>query len=211
MIHIDATIAGDTSRTLPFSLGRTAGARTVVDALNAASDPGIVGVVLRVDSLGAKSCVGSDRARGREAQRSEAGRGELRRCCGEWRLLCGVGLARDLRRTDDSPARSVCFRYASAEALLGRLGISVGTLLRGERANSATWLRDPSAGDQTVLKRQVDVAYERFLGWVVRGAGWPRRPRRAPLLEGADVWSGADARTHQLVDTLGGSSTPFAR
>lgn len=53
VIHVDAAIAGDESRAWPFSLGRTAGARTLVEALDAAaSDSRVVGVVLRVDSPG---------------------------------------------------------------------------------------------------------------------------------------------------------------
>ncbi|MCB9653096.1 MAG: signal peptide peptidase SppA [Deltaproteobacteria bacterium] len=206
VIHIDATIAGDTSRTLPFSLGRTAGARTVVDALNAAaSDPGIVGVVLRVDSPGgevlASDLIARAVAKLNEVKPVVASFGDVAASGGYYVASASRAIfAEPTTLTGSIGVFSVRF---SAEALLGRLGISVGTLLRGERANSATWLRDPSAGDQAVLKRQVDVAYERFLGWVVRGRGLASKAEARTVAEGR-IWSGADARTHQLVDTLGG-------
>ncbi len=86
--------------------------------------------------------------------------------------------------------------------LLGRLGIAVDQVERGQRAGLATATRGFTAQEREIVRAGMESAYDRFLARVAEGRGMPREAVHA-VAQGR-VWSGSAAIQQGLVDSLGG-------
>lgn len=86
--------------------------------------------------------------------------------------------------------------------LLGRLGVHVDTLKRGERADLFGAVHPLTEEERRVLEREIEATYQEFLAVVARGRG-KSRDEVHELAQGR-VWTGEDARANGLVDILGG-------
>lgn len=98
------------------------------------------------------------------------------------------------------------FSYkADVGRLLTRLGISVETLRRGEKADLFSFHRPWSEGERQSVRDRIGQMYQRFVATVVEG----RRSRgideaKMRLLGGGRLWTGAQAKSVGLVDELAG-------
>lgn len=204
VVHVDSTISGGESQDLPFGLGDTSGAATLIGALDRArQDPSVVAVVLRVDSPGGDAYASDLVARAVAQTNAEK---PVIASFGDVAASGGYYVAAPSRWIFAEPTSltgsiGVFSMKVTIEQLLGRLGIGVGATERGAKANLESPLRkDPET--QAALETQVEEVYRAFLKVVADGRKKSVEEVRA-VAEGR-IWSGADAKAKGLVDELGG-------
>lgn len=205
VLHIDAPIASGESRDLPFGLGQTAGARTIIRALERVrSDGRIKALVLRVDSPGGDSVASDLIARAVQRVRE---RKPVIASFGDVAASGGYYVAAGADHIYASPSTltgsiGVYVMKFSFHGLLDRLGIHVASIVRGKVANRASPYHDLSEAERASIDRQVDAAYQDFLRVVAKGRGMSIEAVRA--VAGGRIYSGKAARAKGLVDALGG-------
>ena len=86
--------------------------------------------------------------------------------------------------------------------LLARLGVVTETVKRGARANMMDPSRPFTSDEKAALQRELEGMYRAFVGVVASGRELPV-DEVEKLAEGR-VWTGIAAKSHDLVDTLGG-------
>ena len=205
LVYVDASIVGGESTDLPFGLGQTVGARTLVQALEALrQDPGVRAVVLRVDSPGGDS-VASDliaRAVRRldEAKPVVASFGDVAASGGYY--VAAPARVIFAEPTTLTGSIGVFSLGVSAEGLLTRLGIGVDQVTRGPLSGAGTPYLDWSEDERARVEAAVEFYYQQFLKVVADG----RDMEVAKVHEVAQgrIWSGQDAQQRGLVDELGG-------
>ncbi len=205
IIHVDAAITGGTSRDLPLGFGRTVGARTLIQAIEAAgSDADVRAVVLRVDSPGGDA-VASDliaRAVRRLAEKKPviASFGDIAASGGYYVSADATTIfAESTTLTGSIGVFSMSFGF---EELLSKLGVRSALLERGARSSASSPWTNPDADDIAMVQHGVDDAYEQFLAVVARGRKMEVEEVRK-IAEGR-IWSGRDAKAKGLVDEIGG-------
>jgi protease-4 len=92
--------------------------------------------------------------------------------------------------------------------LLDKLGVSVDGVKRGARADMFSSARSLHEEERSLLKHQVDAAYEWFVHVVAEGRS-RSTDEIEPLARGR-IYSGRQARDNGLVDRLGGLDTALA-
>ena len=207
IIHIDASITGGESNDMPFGLGRSAGARTIIQALEVArvrSD--VKAVVLRVDSPGGDATASDLIAR---AVRKLAEVKPVIASFGDIAASGGYYVAADARTIFAEPTTltgsiGVFSMSFSFEQLMAGLGIHASVVERGELASSGSSYFTPDDRTRALIAKGVDDAYDMFLDVVTTGRKM-ERDKLIGLAEGR-IWSGADAKKNGLVDELGGLS-----
>ncbi|MEM1022260.1 MAG: signal peptide peptidase SppA [Myxococcota bacterium] len=205
VVPIDATITGGQSRKLPFGLGGTSGADTLVPLLGRlAKDGRVAAVVLRVDSPGGEA-VASERIARAVEKLAEVK--PVAASFGDVAASGGYFVAAPTRRIFAEPTSitgsiGIFSVRASFARLLGRLGISAELEERGEYAGAGAAFVPLDPADRAPVERQIDFLYDRFLGVVARGRSMSKADVRK-VAEGR-VWSGRDALERNLVDELGG-------
>jgi protease-4 len=187
-------------------MGRQAGSDTVSAALRAAGrDKHVRAVVLHVDSPGG-SAVASEaiwrevarlRARGTPVV---AAMGALA-ASGGYYVACPADVVVALPATLTGSI-GVFGGKVVVRQLLDRLGLTTGSVTRGDRALMFSARRAFSDGERERLAVGLDAIYDDFVAKVAEGR---RRPVAdiEPLARGR-VWTGRDALAHGLVDELGG-------
>jgi protease-4 len=205
VVYVDASITGGDSTDLPFGLGQTVGARTVVQALEGLrQDPGVRAVVLRVDSPGGDS-LASDliaRAVGRlaEVKPVVASLGDVAASGGYY--VAAPAQLIYAEPTTLTGSIGVFSLGVSAEGLLTRLGVGVEQVTRGPLAGAQTPYLDWTEVERAHVEDGVEFYYQQFLRVVSKGRDMP--VERVHAVAQGRIWSGAQARTHGLVDELGG-------
>lgn len=211
IIHVDSAISGGDSQDLPFGLGTTSGAGTLIGALDAArQDPSVAAVILRVDSPGGDAYASDLVARAVELTNAEK---PVIASFGDVAASGGYYVAAPARWILAEPTTltgsiGVFSLKLTVEQLLSKLGIGVGATERGEKANLDSPLRkDPAT--QPALEAQVESVYRDFLRVVAKG----RKMSEADVQKLAEgrIWSGADAQKNGLVDELGGLIQALAK
>ncbi len=205
VVHIDAAIAGGESQDLPFGLGNTVGARTLVKALEEIrTDDSIAAVVLRVDSPGgdsfASDLIARSVVRVQEKKPVVASFGDVA-ASGGYYVAAGAGTIM-AEPTTLTGSIGVFAMTVTAEQLLGKLGIHAGTVQRGALANSGSFAHAMTPAERAVMEKTVDDAYQQFLEVVARGRHLKKTEVRS-LAQGR-IWSGRDAKARGLVDEFGG-------
>jgi protease IV len=205
VVPIDAAITGGESRKLPFGLGGTSGADTLVPLLQRLKEDGqVAAVVLRVDSPGGEA-IASERI-ARAVEQLAAAKPTVA-SFGDVAASGGYFVAAPARRIFAEPTTitgsiGVFSVRASFSRLLSGLGIEVELEERGDHAGGGSALSPLDPEDRAPVERQVEFLYDRFLSAVARG----RSMSKAEVREVAEgrVWSGKDALERELVDELGG-------
>jgi protease-4 len=205
VVHIDATIAGGESTDLPFGLGTTVGARTVVQALEEIrTDDSIVAMVLRVDSPGGDSFASDLIARAvrrvQERKPVVASFGDVA-ASGGYYVAAHAGTIM-AEPTSLTGSIGVFALTVTAEELLSKLGIHASVIERGALSNSGSFAHSMTPAERAALEKTVDDAYTQFLEVVARGRNMKRDEVRK-VAQGR-IWSGSDAKSRGLVDELGG-------
>lgn len=205
LIVIDAPISRGDSFRLPFGLGATAGADTLLEALRSAgSNPAVRAVVLRIDTPGGDA-VASDRIA--HGVKELARKKPVVVSMGDVAASGGYYVAAPARSIWAEPTTvtgsiGVFNLRFSVYRLLVRLGVSVRLLERGEHAGLADPLSPLDPADAPVLESQVEFLYRRFLQVVADGRNMSLD--RVEAVAAGRVWSGRAARERGLVDDLGG-------
>lgn len=89
-----------------------------------------------------------------------------------------------------------------ADGLLERLGIGTDSVERGARAGLFSLSRGYTPEERSLVQREMESLYASFVDRVAEGRGLSRRT--VEKLGGGRVWSGLRAREFGLVDGLGG-------
>lgn len=212
IVSIDAQITGGQSDVLPFGLGRTSGAQTIIAALESAKDDSSVrAVVLRVDSPGG-GAFASDliaRAVHELAQKKPviASFGDVAASGGYYAAAhAHVIYAEPTTITGSIGVFSV---DVSAEALRNKLGINVDVIRRGSPGQGSSGLRRPSEAELQRTHKDVQAVYQQFLQVVSKGR--KMKIEAVEKVAQGRVWTGEAALKHGLVDHLGGFFEAFAR
>jgi protease-4 len=205
VVHIDATIAGGESTDLPFGLGTTVGARTIVQALEEIrGDDSIVAVVLRVDSPGGDSFASDLIARSvqrvQEKKPVVASFGDVA-ASGGYYVAANAGTIM-AEPTTLTGSIGVFAMTVTAEELLSKLGIHASVIERGSLSNSGSFAHALTPAERAALEKTVDDAYHQFLEVVARGR--KMKPEDVRSVAQGRIWSGRDAKARGLVDELGG-------
>ncbi len=205
LVYVDAAIVGGDSADMPLGLGRSSGARTLIQALDALRlDPTVKAVVLRVDSPGGDS-LASDLV-ARAVKRLDAVKPVIA-SFGDVAASGGYYVAAPARLIYAQPTTltgsiGVFSMAFSLGGLLQRLGIGVEQLRRGAFSGAGTPYVEWSPKEEAQIDEVVDHFYERFLQVVSEGRDMPRDKVHA-VAQGR-IWSGKAAKAEGLVDELGG-------
>ncbi|MRG97615.1 signal peptide peptidase SppA [Polyangium spumosum] len=195
-----------------FALGKLAVEERIVRALRAArQSPRVAAVVLHIDSPGG-SAVASDRIHH-----------EVELLAKEKPVVAylsnvaasgGYYVAAAARVIVAEPqvitgSIGVVSAHFVLRGLLEKVGVSTDVVKRGARADLFSPVRPLDASERGVLESEVDAFYRTFVGVVARGRG--RSFEDIHKLAQGRIYSGSLARSHGLVDELGGLSDAVAR
>ncbi|MGN6608127.1 MAG: signal peptide peptidase SppA [Jatrophihabitans sp.] len=204
LVDIHGGIASGRSRRGP--MGRQVGSDTVSAALRAAlADEHAPAVVLRVDSPGG-SAVASE-VIWREVERVRAAGKTVVVSMGALAASGGYYVAGPADVVVALPATltgsiGVFGGKLVTTELLEKLGLTTGSVQRGERALMFSSRRGFDDGERERFAAAIDAIYADFVAKVAAGRGRPVAEIE-PLARGR-VWSGRDALDVGLVDELGG-------
>jgi len=204
VVRVEGTIASGKSRNEPLGVG-IAGAETVARLVKeAASDPRVRALVLRVDSPGGDG-LASDLIWREVMQARRAGKpvvasmGDLAASGG---YLVSVGADAIVAEPSTLTGSIGVFALKpDLSGLLGKLGIATVNSKRGRHADLQSLTRRWTGEERELVERQVRAFYDLFIGRVVEG----RRLTREAVERVAQgqVWTGAQALERGLVDRLG--------
>lgn len=212
VIPIDAAMTGGDSEGQPFGFMRTIGARSIVGALDAAvNDPGVVAIVLAIDSPGGDALAADLMARAVEKANEKkpviASFGDVAASGGYY--VAAPARAIYAQPTSITGSIGVYGLGLSPETFLGKLGIGVDVVKRGEgAARESLWL-DMSDAERAMMRREVAHMYAQFLRVVAKGRRLEVEEVHA-VAEGR-VFTGREAKRLGLVDELGGLTDALAR
>lgn len=205
VVRVEGTIAGGRSRPAPLGQDGVAGAETIARLVKqAASDPEVVALVLRVDSPGGDG-LASDLIWREVVQARRAGK-KVVAAMGDLAASGGylVSVAADAIVAEPSTLTGSIGVFAlkpDLSGLLGKLGVSTVTLKRGRHADLQSFTRRWTEEERALVERQVRAFYDLFLARVAEGRRLPREA--VEKVAQGRVWTGAQARELGLVDALG--------
>ncbi len=203
LVQVRGGIVSGRSRRSPF--GRVAGSDTVCASLRAAADDDRVrAVVLLIDSPGG-SAVASETIWHEVVLLQE--RKPVIVSMGAVAASGGYYIACPADRIVALPATltgsiGVVGGKVVAQGLLTRLGLTSGSVARGEHALMFSARRGFDDDERRSLADSMDSIYDDFVGKVAQGRG--RTRAEIETVARGRVWTGRDALAVGLVDTLGG-------
>ncbi len=207
VIPILGNIDGGKSRRAPFGGELVAGAETVVRAIQqAADDPRVVAIILRVDSPGGGVLASDLMYRAAKAAREEKKKVVVA-SMGDVAASGGYYVAAAAEEIFASPSTitgsiGVFMVKPALQGLYEKLGITQEALVRGENADILGDYRPWTESERADAQHWVDSTYDQFIT-LVADSRQLQKPRVDELARGR-VWSGTDAKERGLVDTFGG-------
>ncbi len=203
LVEVRGTIASGRSRRGP--MGRTAGSDTVSAALRAAAaDERARAVVLHIDSPGGSSVASETIWREvcllRETTPVVVAMGAVA-ASGGYYIAAPADVIVALPATLTGSIGVFGGKVVVSE-LLDRLGLTTGTVTRGDHALMYSVRRGFDAHERDRLAATLDAVYDDFVATVAQGRG--RSVAEVERLARGRVWSGRDALGVGLVDELGG-------
>ncbi|MGI8459759.1 MAG: signal peptide peptidase SppA, partial [Propionibacteriaceae bacterium] len=204
LVEVRGAIASGRSRR--GANGRQVGSDSVAAELRAATtDENVRAVVLHVDSPGG-SAVASDTIWREVTRVRDAGKPVVvamggAAASGGYYLACPADVIVALPATLTGSIGVFGGKFVLTN-LLGRIGVSTGSVQRGERALMYSARRGFSDGERDRLAAGIDAIYDDFVAKVAQGRG--RTVAEVEEVARGRVWSGADALEVGLVDELGG-------
>ncbi|MCS7054869.1 MAG: signal peptide peptidase SppA [Thermoflexales bacterium] len=216
VIKVEGLIVPGVSRRLPLPIPRigeeTAGADSIAQAIrHAEADDRVAAVILYVNS-GGGSVLGSDLI-AREVRRLRAKKpvvvymGGTAASGGYYvSALANYIVAQPLTITGSI---GVIALKPNARAGLEKLGVHRVALQRGKRAGLFSDVEPMDEESRTTFVRLVARAYDDFKRVVAEGRAIA--PEVLESISGGRVWTGAQAKDHQLVDALGDFTVALER
>jgi protease-4 len=205
IVPVIGSISGGKSRRDPLGDGMIAGAETVVRALGqAAADPSVAAIVVRVDSGGGEGLASSLMYQAvLEAKKKKPVVASM----GDYAASGGYYASMGADEIFASPATltgsiGVFLIKPVLGGLLNTLGASQQTLTRGKYADQDTEWRAWTPEERQIHQKWVDAFYDAFITEAARS----RKMKKEDLdrIARGRIWSGADARARGLVDRMGG-------
>jgi protease-4 len=207
VIRVEGDIVEGESQTIPLINRRTAGARTLLAALDAAArSPRIKAVVLRVDS-GGGSALASEVLH-RAIERLARGK-PVYASLGNVAASGGYFVAAPAREIFAEPSTltgsiGIFAGKVDLSGLLAKIGVTTSTGKRGLRADAESPWRPYTDEERRVLTAKLRYYYERFLDAVARGRKGLGTRERVHAVARGRLWTGDQARQRGLVDRIGG-------
>lgn len=205
IVPVIGNITGGKSEQAPFGLSQTAGAETVTRALRqAAEDPGVSAIVVRVDSGGgdglASDLIYREVLAARKKKPVVASMGDLAASGGYYAAMGASEIF--AQPTTITGSIGVFVLKPALKELAERLGARRETLQRGELAGLFDFYRPWTEAERASAQAWVEAFYDDFVTEVARSRKLPKE--EVDRVARGRVWSGEDALSRRLVDRLGG-------
>ena len=205
VVPILGTISGGRSRGDPLGLERTAGADTVVRAVErAAKDPDVAAIVLRVDSGGGDALASDLMYRAvveaRKRKPVVASMGDVAASGGYYAAMAADEVLAS--PTTVTGSIGIFLLKPALDGLAAKAGVRTESLQRGPQANLLSPWHAWSDLERTAAQRWVDGFYDDFISLVAA----QRKMEKGAVDKVARgrVWAGETAKAHGLVDRMGG-------
>lgn len=205
IVYVEGDMVDGRSQSFPFLGIKTAGSATIVEALRQVrNDPSVGAVVLRIET-GGGSALAAD-VIWREVQLTTAKKPVIV-SMGAAAASGGYYIASPSTHIYANPLTltgsiGVFFGKIDVAGLLNKVGVNVDTLRTTPHADAAGPFRPFTEEERHLLQRKIDQTYALFLERVASG-----RKLKKEQVDAAGqgrVWTGRQAKQHQLVDSLGG-------
>ncbi len=210
VVMVDGTLMDGEGGDFPFPSSEMAWSDRIIAALDeAADDPSVRAVVLRVNSPGG-SALASDRIARVLRRLRKAGKPVLA-SLGDVAASGGYYVAAPASEIFASPSTLTgsigIFGFkVNVNGLLGHLGIASETYKRGAHADLLSIEHGWNDEERALISGRMEQMYRRFLDTVAEGRPGVTAARADELGRGR-VWTGAQAAGVGLVDRMGGLST----
>jgi protease-4 len=212
IVPVEGLIAMGRSGGDPFGFVSTAGADTVVEALEqAARDPGIAAIVLRVDSGGGDAQASDLIWR---AVRQAAEKKPVIASMGDVAASGGYYAAAGARRIFATPTTitgsiGIFAMKPAVKGLLQMIDAGVHRASRGERADIFNVFEPWTEKEREAMQGYIGASYRDFLEAVAQGR--PLTVEQVDAVGQGRVWTGEQALQRKLVDEMGGLAEALAR
>ena len=211
VIHVDGDLVEGKSRAVPMLDFRTVGGESLLTALTeAARDPSVRALVLRVDSPGGSALWADLLAR----QVEEISRYKPVICSfGDTAASGGYYLSAPCAQIFTNPSTvtgsiGIFGGKVDLSGLLQRLGVHRVALQQGSHADMDLPYRPYSDDERAAMQVRLQQGYDRFVAVVAQGRKLSTDAVHA-VAQGR-IWTGAQAQQHKLTDQLGGLADAVA-
>jgi protease-4 len=211
VVLVDGPLMDGEGGNFPFPSNEMAWSDRIIAALDeAADDPSVRAVVLRVNSPGG-SALASDRIARVLLRLRKSGKPVLA-SMGDVAASGGYYVAAPADEIFASPSTltgsiGIYGFKVNLNGLLGHLGIASETFTRGAHADLFSLARGWNDEERTLISGRIEQMYRRFLDTVAQGRGSRGvTAARADELGRGRVWTGSQAAGVGLVDRMGGVS-----
>jgi len=207
VVRVEGNILRGESRRDPFGAVKVAGSSPIARRIReAADDPGVAAIVVRIDSSGgdgnASDLIWRELVRARKEKRKPviASMGDVAASGGYY-----VAAAADEIFAEPSTITGsigVFVGRFDAEKLYDKLGLNLITVKRGESADLFATNRPATAAERKTLQDWVENFYDQFVERVAEA----RHMSKAEVdgVARGRVWTGAQAMERKLIDGFGG-------
>ncbi len=205
IVPVLGTIAGGRSREDPLGLSETAGAQTVIEAIQrAADDPDIAAIVVRVDSGGgdglASDLIYREVLEAKKKKPVVASMGDAAASGGYY-----VAMGADeiwAAPTTVTGSIGVFMLKPSFGELASKLSATYELEQRGKLAGLLNPYRPWTPEERKAAQAWIDAFYDDFITEVAKSRRLSKE--QVDQVARGRIWSGTDAKAHKLVDQLGG-------
>lgn len=204
IVNVFGLITGGRSSLGPMGLARSAGAATIDQALrDAANDPSVAAVVVRVDSGGgdgeASELIWREIQRTRKSKPVVVSFGDVAASGGYYLAVAGDEILAEPNTVTGSIG--VFAVKPDLSGLLQKLGVHATTDALTPHADLQSFTRSWTQDETVTMQRYVDSFYDTFLTRVAEGRKLPKAV--VDQLGRGRVWTGSQALDRHLVDGLG--------
>ncbi len=213
VVRVTGDIARGEGGRDPFGVVQVAGSDSIARHIReAADDPGVAAIVVRIDSPGgdgnASDLIWRELVRARKEKKKPviasmgdvAASGGYYVAAGADEIFAGPGTI--------TGSIGVFVGHFDARELLGKLGLSLTTVKRGESADLFSPGRGLTNTERKTLQAWVDSFYDDFVSRVAESRGLSHA--EVDRVAQGRVWTGAQALERKLVDRLGGFEDALA-
>jgi protease-4 len=213
VIRVEGEIARGEAPRDPLGAVRIASSERITKRIHdAADDPRVAAIVVRIDSPGgdgnASDLIWRELVRARKEKKKPviASMGDVA-ASGGYYVAAGADeiLAEPSTITGSI---GVFVPHFDAEELFGKLGLNFTTLRRGESADIFSPYRDLTDKERKTLQAWVDNFYDMFVGRVSESRGLSKQ--QVDAVAQGRVWTGAQALDRKLIDRFGGLEDAIA-
>ncbi|MBN2531142.1 MAG: signal peptide peptidase SppA [Deltaproteobacteria bacterium] len=207
VLHIEGDIKEGESVHLPFFGVNTVGSDTLKKQIRELKDDSrIRAVVVRINSPGGSALASDIIWRELMALRREkpvvVSMGSVAASGGY--LLASAADVIFAESTSLTGSIGVYYGKADISGLLDKVGISTKTYARGAFSDMQSWIRPYTPEEREKLLKQVTKVYQNLKKHIAEGRGNRLSLAAVEKVGQGRIWSGSDAKLHNLVDRIGG-------